>query len=278
MARLQYKSRNCNRRFRKAARIIAGKIAGIDGVVGIAAAGGIARGHSDKFSDLDLIVYAEADRQRKIGKYIAVGQMHYRDTDYDVQVESFQRAMRHPVPSAYWSQERRWTLEPAVILHDSGGRIADMIARKVIYPESERKRQLIDNRHWADEILNYMYPAWQARGRAHNLAHLLRTATEHIMLWIYAHNSRFHPYMRKWPFYYLENGLVPESLHFAAIKRAFMAAIETAKQADAMRQDLFDLCARIGIGIEPITPKEVIRINSGNWRKASDRTRAYLSW
>lgn len=278
MTDLCYKSRNLNPKFRRAARTVAGKIAAIEGVIGIVATGGIGRGHSDEYSDLDLIVYARDDAWKDIGRYIAVGQLNYKGIDFDIPVESFARAMRHRVPSAYWSQELRWTLQQAVILHDTGGRVAALLSDKVVFPESERRRLLHDNRHWADEILNYMYPTWQRRGRAYNLAHLLRTAAEHIILWIYAQNGLFRPYMRKWPFFYLENKLVPEAVYFPAIKGAVTAPITTPAQANRVRKDLFDLCAKIDIGIEPIDWKDVVGKNTDNWHKASDKTKRYLSW
>ena len=278
MHKLCYKSRNLNSRFRRAAGIIAGKVAAIDGVVGIVATGGIGRGHSDEFSDLDLIVYAEDAVWREISRYIAVGQLNYKGIDFDIPVESYRKAMRRPVPSTYWSQELRWTLQTAIILHDTGGHIADMIAAKVIFPEAERKRLLNDNHHWANEILNYMYPTWKNRGHSYHLAHLLRTAAQYIVLWIYARNGLFRPYMRKWPFYYLENRLVPEATHFSTIKRAYTAPISTRAEADRMREDLFALCAGIDIGIEPVDWKDVVRKNEDNWNNASDKTRQYLMW
>ncbi len=278
MNELCYKSRNLNPKFRRAAEFIAGKIAAIDGVIGILATGGISRGHSDEFSDLDLIVYAEDAAWREISRYIAIGQLNYKGIDFDIPVESYRRAMNHRVPSPYWSQELRWALQKAIILHDTGNRMATLISQKVVFPESERKKLLHDNHHWADEILNYMYPTWKERGRIHNLAHLLRTAAEHIILWIYARNGLFRPYMRKWPFFYLENNLVPEAIYFPAIKRAYTAPITTRAEADRMRQDLFALCAKIDIDIEPIDWKDVVNKNAANWKNASDKTKQYLSW
>jgi len=278
MNRLCYKSRNVNPRFRRAAKVIAGKIAAIDGVIGIVATGGISRGHSDEYSDLDMIVYADDDTWRDIRRYIAVGQLNYKGIDFDIPVDSYRAAMHRRVPSTYWSQELRWTLQQAIIFHDTKDRISDMIAAKVIFPETERTKLVRDNHHWAEEILNYMYPTWVQRGRIHNLAHLLRNAAEHIILWIYAGRGLFRPYMRKWPFYYLENNLVPEAVYFPIIKRAYTASISTRAEADRMRRDLFGLCAKIGMDIKPIDWADVVKKNTENWKNASDKTKRYLNW
>lgn len=278
MTRLNYKSPNRNRTFIKAAKIIASRIAAIDGVIGIIATGGIGRGHSDEFSDLDLIVYADEKRYREIGRYIAVGQLHYKGIDYDIPVESYQKAMRRHSPSGYWSQALRWTLQESHVLHDTGGRIARMLSEKLVFPESERRRLMKDYRHWADEILNYMYPTWVARGDIHNIAHLLRQAAENIILWIYAKNGKFQPYLRKWLFYYLENRMVPESRYFDIIKKAFTDPIATMKQAGRKQAELLRLCDAVGMDIHPIRWETVIEINSKNWEKASDKTKYYLKW
>ena len=273
-----YKSRNLNRTFNRAAGIIAGKIATIDGVIGIVATGGIGRGHSDNFSDLDLIVYADEKKAGAIARYIAVGQLHNKSIDYDTPVESYQKAMRRRSPSDYWSQALRWTLESARILHDTDNRIAAMLAEKVVFPDSERRRLMDDYHHWTDEILNYMYPTWAARGRVYHLAHLLRQAADNIILWIYAKNGKFQPYLRKWQFYYLENDLVPESRHFKIIKKAYTDPITTKSQADRMRRELIRLCGKTGMNIVELKWSDVVRTNSKNWEKATDKTKYYLDW
>jgi tetratricopeptide (TPR) repeat protein len=262
----------------RVAKVIAGKIASIDGVVGIVATGGIGRGHSDKFSDLDLIVYVDEKKYREIDRYIAIGQLHYKGIDYDTPVESYQKALRRKSPSAYWSQAMRWTMENSRILYDTKGRIASLLKEKVVFPEKERRNLMRDNRHWADEILNYMYPTWEARGEVYHLAHILRQAAENVILWIYARHGKFQPYLRKWLFYYLENNMVPEAKYFNAVKKAFIEPIATRRQAEKIRAGLFKLCHQVGMDIVPITWHEVLETNSRNWDRASEKTKFYLSW
>jgi hypothetical protein len=278
MARFRYKSPNLNSRFNRAANIIAENISTIRGVVGIVATGGIGRGHSDKFSDLDLIIYADQKKVHEISKYIAIGQLHYKGMDFDTPVASYQKAMRHRTPSNYWSQAMRWTMENSKILYDTDNRIGDLLVEKVVFPESEQKILMRDNRHWADEILNYMYPTWEARGQVYNLAHILRQAADNIILWIYAKNRVFQPYLRKWLFYYLENDLVPEAKYFSVIKRLYTASIANLGQAGKTRLAMINLCEKIGMEINEISWDEVITKNSDNWEKASEKTRQYLSW
>jgi len=59
MNRIIYKNENRYSEFLSVAKSISKKISKIEGVVGILATGGIARGYCDDYSDLDLIVYAD---------------------------------------------------------------------------------------------------------------------------------------------------------------------------------------------------------------------------
>ena len=170
MARLVYKSKNQNRRFISAAKVISDKISCIEGVVGIVAAGGIGRGHSDIYSDLDLVIYADSTRVSAIRKYIAVGFLSYKDISFDTPVESYQKAMRSRVPSTYWNQALRWTMSNSRILYDTKNRIAAMLEKKIIFPEEERRKLMQDNRQETEEILNYIFPTWEFRGEVYNLA------------------------------------------------------------------------------------------------------------
>lgn len=278
MARISYDGTNVNRMFRKAARVISGKIATIEGVIGIVAVGGVARGYSDEYSDLDLIVYADRTAVRSIATYIAVGFLAHKGVSFDTPVESYQAVRRRRVPSDYWCQELRWTLAEGDIMYDTGGRIAELIAEKVVFPEYERKRLMDEHFHEVDEILNYLYPTWQLRGDVHHLGYLMRLATEHIIRWCYARNQCFRPYMTKWPFYYLENGLIPEAKHMKMFTKAFTAGITTNRQADRMRGDLFRLCRLIEMDIEPVDIHQVMARMPDNWAMASEKTRYYLSW
>lgn len=278
MGEIVYKSPNQNRKFIRAATIIADKIAHIDGVIGVVACGGIGRGHSDRFSDLDLLIYADESKAREIGKYIAVGYLYYRGIHYDTPVVSYQRALNRPVPSAFWSQVARWTLENSRIMHDKDGRIAALLSKKLVFPESERRKLMKHHRAEALEILNYIVPLWEGRGQAYHLASILRRATEHIILWIYAKNRKFQPDLTKWLFYHLENNLVPEARYFHIIRDIAVRRIGDRRQAQRTQAELFDLANAIGMAMERVSWEEMTRQQRANWENASEKTRYYLSW
>ncbi|MFH1699425.1 MAG: hypothetical protein ABIE07_02460 [Candidatus Zixiibacteriota bacterium] len=278
MRRTAYKSRNINNRFRKAGRIVCNKISDIGGVMGIVATGGIGRKFSDEFSDLDFFVYADKSKARQIASYIAIGQLCYKNIQLDIPVLSYQNAMRHKVPSNYWSQVVRWTLKYGEIWYDPGAKVKTLFDKKLIFPKNEQKLLLNRYHHRVDEILNYIYPAWEARGQIWNLAHLLRRAAENMILWAYAKNKLFQPYLTKWFYFYFENNLIPEAIYFPKIRRAFTAPIENKRQADQLRERLFRLCYSFEMNIEKVSMADVIEKNTRNWEKASDKTKQFLSF
>lgn len=278
MNRVHYKSKNRYQEFLGAAKIIARKIAKIEGVVGILATGGIGRRYCDIYSDLDLIVYVDEKKFKELNKYIAVGYLNYQGIEFDTPVESFQKALRNKSPSRYWSQVMRWDRQNSIILYDTNNRVKNMLKVKLVFPEWEQKKLLKRYRNRIEESLKWNFELWEKRGNLINLAESLIRATENIILWIYAKNKMFQPYIPKWLFYYLENNQVTGSKYFNIIKRPYLESIKTIKQARRIRNELLKLCQRLGIELENRDINEIFKEHKRNWQKASEKTKYYLSW
>lgn len=273
-----YRGGNRYDEFLKASKAIAGKVSEIPGVVGILATGGVGRGWCDDLSDLDLIVYARESRCREIDRYIGVGGLRHKGIELDTPVVPYERALRHKSPSAYWSQVRRWDRQNSRILFDPAGKIKSLLKAKLIFPEWERKKLMDRHSRKVNSFLIYDFTIWSKRGRPHNLAHVLLQGTEHLILWIYARNRQFQPYAPKWLFYHLETGRVPEARYLATIRRPFTASITTIGGARKIREDLLDLCDRMGLPFEYRSTGEVHGEEARNWEKAPEKTRRYLGW
>jgi hypothetical protein len=278
MTKLTYRSKNRYREFLRAAKAISKKISKIPGVVGILATGGIGRGHCDYYSDLDLIIYADAKKVRELERYIAVGWLRYKGIELDTPVESYEKALRHKSPSRYWSQVMRWDRENSKILFDTDDRIRRLLKQKLVFPDWEQNRLLKKHSQGLTEHLIYGYELWAKRGRPFNIAHALIQAAEHLILWIYARNKRFQPYVPKWLFYHLENGVVPEACYLSTLKKPFTEPIRTRSEAAELRQGLLRLCDKLGVHLDFWTAEEVFQRDGLNWPKASEKTRYYLSW
>ena len=277
MYRTKYKGKNRYDEFSSAAETISRKISRIQGVVGILATGGIARGYCDDYSDLDLIVYADDKEAKEIEAYIAVS-VRYKEIELDTPVESYQKALGHKSPSEYWSQVIRWDRQNSQILFDTGDRIRNLLKEKLVFPDWEQKELLRKNRQGVQDHLKYNFEMWEKRGDLINLADSLIRATQHLILWIYANRRRFQPYLPKWLFYYLENDLLLESKYFSIMKKAYLSPIKTIDDAKKIRNELLRLCQKIGLGFDYDKVEDAFAQDRDNWKKASEKTKYYLSW
>lgn len=278
MKKLKYKGKNRYNEFLSAAKKVSRKISEIEGVIGILATGGIGRGYCDDYSDLDLIVYVDDEKFDEITKYIAVGGLRYKEIDVDTPVESYQDALNQKSPSRHWSQDARWDRENSKILFDTEGRIKSLLKEKLVFPDWEQKKLLSKYQKGVEAHLIYYFETWEKRGSSINLADTLIRASKNIILWIYAKNKKFHPYLPKWLFYYLENDLVPEAKFFSTIKKPFLGPLKTVKNLRNVRGELIELCEKIGIKLEIESIEEIFKKETENWNKASEKTKHYLSW
>jgi predicted nucleotidyltransferase len=278
MNQANYRSRNRYDDFLSAAKIISKKISKIEGVVGILATGGIGRGHCDDYSDLDLIVYVYDEKLKEIEKYIAVGQLRYKEIELDTPVVSYQKALNHKSPSKYWSQVKRWDRENSQILFDPENKIKNLLKEKLVFPDGEQKKLLRRYRQRVEDYLKYNFQLWEKRGNLINLADCLVRATENLVLWIYAKNKKFQPYIPKWLFYHLENNFVPESKYFNIIKKPYLDSVRTVNDARKIRNELLELSEEIGIKFDYQNLEDIFAQNRNNWEKAQEKTKYYLSW
>lgn len=271
-------SGNRYKEFLFAAKTITKKISKIKGVVGILATGCIGRGYCDNYSDLDLIIYADDNKVKDIKKYIAVGWLAYKGIELDTPVKSYQKALSHKSPSRYWSQVMRWDRENSKILFDPDDKIKSLLKEKLVFPDCEQKK-LLKKYCWEIELhLKHYFEMWGKRGDTINFAETLIRATENIILWIYAKNKKFQPYVPKWLFYHLENNSVPESQFFDIIRKPYLESIETNHQARRIQKELLGLCEKMGLKFRFKDIEEILEKERKKWEKASKKTKYYLSW
>jgi hypothetical protein len=262
----------------KAGKIISAKIAEKDGVVGILGSGAVGRGFGDSSSDLDLLVYAEKKHVPELTKLISIGWIGYRGVDYDFEVIDYEKAMNARVPSKTWTQIKRWDHQNAQILYDSVGRMKKLLAEKVIYPDSERKRLMKKYKMLVHEHLVFFPEMWANRGRLYNVVDTLYRGVEYLILWIYAKNRLFEPYVDKWLFYHLENKALPEHKHLKKLTGIYTISGRGLKQVMQIREKLLNICLEVGLTFEVYSFGEARERTKRNWRKLSDRSKKFLSW
>jgi len=273
-----YRGRNRYRTFLKAGRTIAGRIAALDGTVGVLGTGAIGRRFGDRFSDLDLVVYARTDAVRAISRLVSVGWIRYRGMDFDIVVESYERACKAGSPSIYRSQVRRWDVQNSQILHDTDDRVKDLLQAKLVYPDSERRSMMARYQQEVHEYLVFFPELWAERGQLYNVVDALHRAVQSMVLWIYAKNKVFEPYIPKWLFWHCETETVPEHVYLTRLTEIHTTGLRSIAAAMRAREKLLRVCEEIGLTFE-VNGFDEARVRAlRNWKRTDDATRRILAW
>lgn len=170
------------------ARELARRFAVLEGVVGVALAGGLTLGQADRYSDIDLAVYL---RHRTLQTWLLgaaplpEGESLYHGLRLDLTYRDYAEEMARP-----WGPAERWQIAAAEILYDPEGLLAELFREKAGAPEIERRRHLLDELRAAEEILDRIVPAWLYRGDAPAAHHVLNLALRHLLSAIYLINDR----------------------------------------------------------------------------------------
>ena len=273
-----YHGKNRYRTFLKAGKTITAKIAELDGVVGVLGTGSIGRKFGDYYSDLDLIVYAEKRTRRELARLIEHPLIGCKNMLYDIPVVEYEKALKAPVPSKLWSQVVRWDRSNGEILFDSKGRLRALLEQKLVYPDSEQQKLMARYRRHAHEHVVFYPPMWAERGQLYNVVDSLFRAVEDIVLWIYAKNKLFEPYLIKWLFFHLETGAVPESRYLSALTEVYTKGIRTISAAMRARKRLLQVCEEIGLRWDIYSEEEALERGARRWDELPPESQRLLEW
>ena len=163
-----------------------------DDVVGVTLNGGVARGHADELSEVDLTVYLTkgAKREWRRGRGpVATGITTIDGQLYDVKSTSLTGERERD-----WSAVERWDASYADILYDPQGEVGDLIDEKLTWPSVEDGSGPLFECWWGFELA---CNCWILRGDPHQAHFVLNDAVTALCKALFVANEEHVPH-RKW--------------------------------------------------------------------------------
>ncbi|MFQ6101833.1 MAG: nucleotidyltransferase domain-containing protein, partial [Anaerolineae bacterium] len=183
--------------FFRQAQEFAERFAACEGVVGVLLTGGVARGHADHFSELDLAVYLE---RLSLESWTKRGQAPFPEGDsyIDGWHVDFDYFCYQDEAEAEWEHTKRWDRSYAVVLHDPQGLMREMLARKAVLTTEEKQRLV--SRHlilYGEYFCDIVVPSWLHRGDLLAAHHCLNVALDSLIKAVFLANDELIPF-DKW--------------------------------------------------------------------------------
>jgi len=206
--RARLKGKNRIRLFRQAAKRLVSHIASYEHVTGMVFLGGLARGFTDKSSDLDVVVFLERKNQvqeTQIRDMVTEeGKRSGIDTDLEIH-------LLKDFPKWKWTEINRWDFSHAEVAFDKKEHIRRIIEAKLKVPDEFWTRRIVI---YAEYMKWYCYPpkksigtiteAWIDRGDLTSAHYCVNYGVELILRTVFALNREFIP-PPKWRIYYFKD-------------------------------------------------------------------------
>jgi len=184
-------------KFRRIADKLTSKIASLGGVAGVVFIGGLVRGFTDKFSDVDIIVFIDRRDETlrvKIRK-IALEQERRSRIDIDIEVYFLEEFRKRK-----WNEALKWELSKAKVAYDPKEKVNKILQKKLQLPEDFWIKRIVVCAEYLEwyccprrENVGTVAEAWIERGNLTAAHYCLNYATNLLIKTLYALNKEFLP-------------------------------------------------------------------------------------
>lgn len=191
------KGENQIEEFRRIADRLTSKIASLEGVAGVVFIGGLVRGFTDKFSDVDIITFIDKKDESlrvKIRK-IALEQERHSKIDIDLEVHFLEEFKKRK-----WNEALKWELSKAKVAYDPKEKVKKIFQKKLQVPEDFWIKRIVvcaEYLKWyccpPREEVGTVAEAWIERGDLTAAHYCLNYATNLLISTVYALNKEFLP-------------------------------------------------------------------------------------
>jgi predicted nucleotidyltransferase len=199
------KGENQIKKFRRIAEELASKIVSFEGVAGVVLIGGLVRGFTDRFSDVDVIVFlgGRDERLRKKIRELGADRQKCLGVDVDLEVHFLEDFRKWK-----WSEVDRWEFSRAEIVFDPEGEIAKMFAEKLRVRKGFWIKRIVVSGEYLKwyccppkRDMGTVSECWVERGDLVSAHYCLSYAVDLLIRVVYALNREFMP-APKWRIYY----------------------------------------------------------------------------
>ena len=202
---LNVKGKNQIRKFRRVAEGLTSNIAPYEGVAGIVFIGGLVRGFTDKFSDLDIIVFLNRKDEHLRRQIYDLGLDEEKrfgiDIDLEVHfLEDFKRLR--------WDEADKWEFSRAKIVFDPEGEVKKIFREKLRVPKNFWVKRIVvcgEYLKWyccpPREEVGTVAESWIERGDLVATHYYLNYAVDLLLRIVFALNREFSP-APKWRIFY----------------------------------------------------------------------------
>jgi len=191
------KGENQIEKFRRIADRLTSKIASLEGVVGVVFIGGLVRGFTDKFSDVDIITFVDKRDENlrvKIRKMALEQEIHSK-IDIDLEVHFLEEFKKRK-----WNEALKWELSKAEVAYDSKEKVKRILQKKLQLPEDFWIKRIVvcaEYLKWyccpPREEVGTVAEGWIERGNLTAAHYCLSYATNLLIRTLYVLNKEFLP-------------------------------------------------------------------------------------
>jgi predicted nucleotidyltransferase len=202
---IKLKGKNQLKKFRGVAKRLVPKIASCEGVAGIILIGGLVRGFTDKFSDLDITVFLSRKDARLRRKIVNLGSDEAKRSgiDIDLEIHSLEDFKRRK-----WNETSRWDFSQAEIAFDPKGEVKGVFEERLKVPKYFWVKRVVVCAEYLEwyccpprEDVGTVAEAWIDRGDLVSAHYCLTYSIDLMLKIIFALNKAVLP-PQKWRFFY----------------------------------------------------------------------------
>jgi len=202
---VKLKGRNRIRKSRRFAERLASKIALREGIAGVVFIGGLVRGFTDKYSDLDIITFlGQRDENLRMQiRKMSLDEEKRSGVDVDLEVHFLEDFKRWK-----WDEADRWEFSRAQIVFDPEGRVEKVFKEKLQLPKDFWIKRIVvcsEYLKWyccpPKEGVGTIAEAWVDRGDLLAAHYCLNYAVDLLLKVLFALNKEFLP-APKWRIFY----------------------------------------------------------------------------